>query len=176
MVYCSEKLYKGFAMKVQNIKNVGVGIIHEAGRAAKKVKNDIKGAFGDVYAKTNLRKSLPEAMLLTGVFSLLSFLPNRKSDGKQGKVEKKSGNYAAFIYALVSFKKFFNFEGNTLKSLFTKLKNTELGDIPKTLKTNKANGIMYLISILGVKIATDIGTKGIDAIISERFNTKKLGD
>ena len=159
-------------MKVDNIKNA-VGTVTAP---ARKVYTTVKKSFLNDVARNNFKKAAPTALICTGGFSLLSLIPNRKTDGKQKKLEKKSGTLAAIAFAVASFKKFFNAENKTLKNLFNDVKKLNFKDGLEKLKTNKSNVIVYLASIVGVKVLTDIATKGIDGIVNDIAEPKKLGD
>ncbi len=163
-------------MNVQTIKNVGINAIGVAQKSAKKVGTIVKKAVENPVARENFKKSMPIALAATGAFSLMSILPNRKADGKQGSIEKKSGAVAAAVFAIASFKKFFNVENQSFKDIFKKLSEMNIGEAFEILKTNKSNAILFLASIIGVKIVTNVLTKGLDAFINEAANTKNLGE
>lgn len=163
-------------MNIDAVKSVSSSIVGSARKVAKKSYDTVKNAFDDSVARSNLKKSLPTAFATMGVFSLMSVLPNRKADGKQGKLEKKSGAIASVVFAALSYKKFFNVEGKGIKDIFSELKKLNTAEALNLLKINKSNLILFLVSIFGVKLLTNIATKGIDGFINEAANVKKLGE
>ena len=163
-------------MKANTVINAVNNATAPVRSVAKKTYGTVKKSFLNEVAQNNFKKSLPAALICTGGFSLLSLLPNRKTDGKQNKLEKKSGTFAAVAFAVASFKKFFNAENKTLKNIFDDARKLNFKEGFEKLKTNKSNAIVYLASIIGVKILTDIATKGVDGIVNDVFEPKKLGD
>ncbi len=163
-------------MNIDSVKNVGSGFVNTAKSTVKSAYSGVKNSFNNPVARNNFKKSIPSAALTAGIFSLFSLLPNRKADGKQGKLEKKSGTLASLVFAVASFKKFFATDGQSFKDIFSKLKKLNLSEALELLKLNKSNAILYIASIIGIRIATDITTRGIDAFVNEALNTKQLGD
>ncbi len=163
-------------MNIDRIKNIGTSAVGVVIKTAKRTSQTVKHSFDNPVAKKSFKKSLPVACATAGALSLFSLIPNRKADGKQTKIEKKSGTLASVIFALASFKKFFNVEGQKVKDIFSKLKLMKVDEVWDIVKAKKANAVLYIATILGVKIVTDVVTKGIDAFVNEITDPKKLGD
>ena len=161
-------------MNVTEIRNIGVRTFNTAKGVANRAYGTLKNTFDNPAAVKNFKKALPGAGLAVGAFSMMALLPNRKLDGKQGRVEKKSGSLAAIVFALSSFKKFFNVENKKVADVFSGLKKKNASELYQSLKTNKSNVVLFLASIIGVKLLTNITTKGLDGIVNEVFDAKKL--
>ena len=163
-------------MNVGTIKNIGTTVYRKAKSTAKETALLVRGALANSQSAKNLKNALPAAAICTGAFSLMSLLPNKKSDGSQKKLEKKSGTIATAVFALTSFKTMFNTGEIKFKDAIKKLKKLDYKDMQHILWTNKANLILFIASLAGVKIATDIATKGLDIVANEASGAKILGE
>ncbi len=164
-------------MNINTIKKTGITTYKAAKKTGKVAYNTVKGAFKNPSARKNAKASLPAALVCTGGFSLFAFLKNRKKDGKQTALEKSSGTLAQIAFAVASFKHFFkNTDGKQLKNAFEKMTKLNFSEALDIIKTNKSNAILYAASVIGVKIATDVVTKVLDAGINKANGNPKLGN
>ena len=163
-------------MNIGTIQNIGTNVYRNVRGAADTAIKTVNAALANSQSAKNLKNALPGAAICTGAFSLMSLLPNNKSDGSQKKLEKKSGNIAAAVFAFTSFKTMFNTGEIKIKDALKKLKKLDYKDAQNILKTNKSNLILYALSIAGVKIATDVATKGLDFFVNEATGAKVLGE
>lgn len=160
-----------------NIKAVSGRIYSGAKSACKYAAKTVKQASLDPVVRKNFKSSLPTAAACVGGFSLLSLLKNRKRDGKQGKIERNSGNFAFAAFGVAAFNKFFkNNEAVKLKDIWNNAKNHNFNQVKQILKTNKLNIIAFAAALAGVKIITNLATKGADYTINKVVKPPKLED
>lgn len=163
-------------MEVTKIADMGKNIYSRARTVAKGTCNQVKKSFKNPIVRSNAKNALPVAILTAGAFSAMSLLPNRKGDGKQGKLEKMSGKLASYAFAIAGFTKFFKVPTKDPKELEVIFKKAKIKDVLETLNTNKENIVAYIFMILGVRVVTNLLTKGLDEKVIEEFKPQKLGD
>ena len=91
-------------MNIGTIQNIGTNVYRNIRGAADTAIKTVNTALANSQSAKNLKNALPGAAICTGAFSLMSLLPNKKSDGSQKKLEKKSGNIAAAVLRLPRLK------------------------------------------------------------------------
>ncbi len=163
-------------MEVAKIIDVGKNFYSGAKTALGCARELAQESFKNPVVRANAKNALPLAILSAGAFSTFSLLPNRKGDGKQGKLERTSGKLASIAFAVAGFKKFFNVPTMKLKELSILLKKMKFKDALEILKTNKENIVIYALMVAGVRVVTDLVTKGLDDKVIEEFQPQKLGD
>lgn len=163
-------------MEIKQITDFGKNLCVGARTVARGTYKQAKKSFNNPVVRANAKNALPYAILSAGAFSLMSVLPNRVGDGKQGKLEKASGKIATIAFAAATFKKFFKAPNIKLKELPIVFAKTKFKDVLGTLKNNKENIVMYALMLAGVKIGTDLLTRGLDDTIFDEYHPRRLGD
>lgn len=161
-------------MNISSVKNIGTKAYKTVKKVGKGAYNVVTDAFKNPQVQKNAKSALPTAIACTAGFSLLSLIKNKK-DGKQGKIEKSSGRLAQITFAVASFKHFFkDLKMEQVKNAFENAKALKFDDAAKLFKTSKSSLVAFAVSLVGVKLATNLLTKICDLGVNKAFEKPEL--